>query len=319
MLSYTELSTNIFMVREPTKRPNRLNSLLIEDNEGMDSILIDSNYPFKYIDELYTRVKAPVRGIYYSHCHVDHTAHAFYHEQKYSAPIFCPVQEKDYMLSIESLMERVGFRKLGLTDSYIKMIKRYMKFKECKHVNTFNPGVDIIEYFSGIIETIHIPGHSPGQTAFIIIPNEGRKILYVADLGSHPYYGDLNSNLKRYYQSIERMKKIYRSDDYILIPAHGTIYTEREVDFFNRTRNKIKDYESKVLNALSKTVPKSIKDMVYEGVITPKDRMVDFIKDLYLLWDGGRIYHHLNDFIERGMVEKVEEKDLVNDKYLLIS
>ena len=35
-------------------------------------------------------------------------------------------------------MEKVGFRRLGLNDSYVKMIKKYMKFEECKNINTFN-------------------------------------------------------------------------------------------------------------------------------------------------------------------------------------
>ncbi len=319
MLTYTELSKDVFMVREPTDRPNRLNSLLIEDKIGLDSILIDANYPFQYINDLYTRVKTPVKGLYFSHCHLDHTAHAFYQEQNYRAPIYVPIQEKNYILSIESMMESVGFRKLGLNDSYMKMVQRYMKFEECKSVNTFIPGKDVIEYSRGIIETIHIPGHSPGQTAFLIKPNEGRKVLFVSDLGSHPYYGDLNSDLKKYYESIDKMEQLYLSSEFILVPAHGTIYIERDEGFFNRIREKIKDYETKIFNALSKNVPKSIKELVYEGVITPKERMVAFIKDLYLLWDGGRIYHHLNDFIERGLVEKIEELDLVNDKYLLIS
>ena len=306
------------MVRESSTRPNRLNSLLIEDNTDSDSILIDANYPFQNIDELYTRVKAPVKGLYFSHCHLDHTAHAFYQQQNYNAPVYVPIQEKNYITSIESMMEAVGFKKLGLTNSYMIMAKRYMKFEECQEVLTFTPGKDAIEYSGGKIETIHIPGHSPGQTAFVLKPNAGKNVLFVSDLGSHPYYGDLNSDLNQYYESIDKMEQLYLSDDFVLVPAHGTIYPEREKGFFDRIRTKIKNYETRIFNALSTTEPKSIKELVYEGVITPKRRMVEFIKDLYLLWDGGRIYHHLNDFMERGLVEKVEEIDLVNDKYILV-
>jgi glyoxylase-like metal-dependent hydrolase (beta-lactamase superfamily II) len=322
MLSYTELSTNVFIVREPTDRRNRLNSLLIEANAESGSILIDTNYPFGFIDELYTRIKAPVKALYCSHCHLDHTAHAFYHQEKYSAPVYCPIQEADYLTSIDILMENAGFKRLRLNDSYIMMVREYMKFKECEKVNSFEPGVDSITYPTGNIDTIHIPGHSPGQTAFLIKPNDeqhDRKILYVSDIGSHPYYGDLNCDLKAYHESLNKLEKLYLSDDFILVPAHSTVYMEKDDEFFDRIRKRIEANETKVLSALSQTNPKSIKELVYEGVLTPPDRMNSLVKDLYLLWDGGMVLQHLIDFQERGIVKKVEEKDLVNDKYLIIS
>jgi glyoxylase-like metal-dependent hydrolase (beta-lactamase superfamily II) len=321
MLSYTELSNDIFLVKEPSDRHNIINSLLIEETDS-GSILIDTNYPFGFIDELYKRIEPPVRGLYCSHCHLDHTAHAFYHQEKYGAPVYCPIQEADYLTSIDILMENAGFKKLGLNDSYIMMVRQYMKFQECESVNSFKPGIDSIIYSKGIIDTIHIPGHSPGQTAFLIKPhddNQARKILYVSDIGSHPYYGDLNCSLKDYYKSLDKLERLYLSDDYILVPAHGTVYIEKNDKFFDKIRKRIEANEAKVLSALSRTVPKSIKDLVYEGVLTAPDRMNSLVKDLYLLWDGGMILQHIIDFRERKIVEKVEKKDLVNDKYLLIN
>ena len=79
MLSYKALGTNIYLAKEDTDRVNTLNSLLIEDGSKARAILIDANYPFRFIDALYTHIKAPALGLYCSHGHTDHTAHAFYH------------------------------------------------------------------------------------------------------------------------------------------------------------------------------------------------------------------------------------------------
>ena len=323
MLRYTNLYKNIYLVKEESKRTNVLNSILIESEKKSSSTLIDANYSFSHIDELYTRVKPPALALILSHFHTDHTAHAFYHEKKYNTPLYGPVQEENYFLSLNSIMENVGFSKLGpqIKENYLFFANEIMKFEECEEIRTFNPNGEILEFSYIKLETIHIPGHSPGHTAFIIkSENNGqaRDILYVSDIGSHPYYGDMISDLKQYKESIDKLEKIYLSDDYMLIPSHGTTYLEKDKEFFKRIRQRIEKNEMMVLNALDKSKPKSIKQLVEEHIITPKERIYPEIKELYYLWDGGMIFQHLKEFMEKGVVEKVEEKDFLNSKYILI-
>ena len=323
MLRYTKINKNIYLVKEESTRVNVLNSILIEKDDDNNSVLIDANYSFSHIDELYARIKHPVLALILSHFHTDHTAHAFYHEKKYEAPLFGPIQEKEYFLSLDSIMENVGFSKLGarVKENYLFFANEYMKYQECKEIHTFKPDFDTLEFSSVKLETIHIPGHSPGHTAFIITSkNNGNKdkILYASDIGSHPYYGDFISDLKDYKESINKLEEIYLSDNFLLIPSHGTIYLEKDKDFFNRIRSRIKKNELKVLKSLSKTQPKSIKELVEERIITPEARIYPEIKYLYYLWDGGTIFQHIKEFADRGIVEKVEEIDFLNDKYILI-
>ena len=73
-----------------------------------------------------------------------------------------------------------------------------------------------------------------------------------------------------------------------------------------------------VLNALDKNKAKSIKNLVEERIITPKEGIFPKIKDLYYLWDGGMIFQHLKELIEEGIAEKIEEKGFLNSKYILI-
>ena len=321
MLIYTELGKGFYLVQEDTDRGNKLNSLLLEDGTNSRVILIDSNYPFKFIDELYTRVKAPVLGIYYSHCHLDHTAHAYYHQEKYGAPIYVPVQEKEHLLSLDALMEDVGYNALGLKEMYFLIANDYMKFQECKTVNTFNPGIDTLDFDTFVIETIHIPGHSPGHTAFIIkrkISNHSKKLMFIGDIGSHPYYGDLYCDLAKYRESLDKLETLYFSDDFILIPAHGTVKIEKDKDYFERIRERIKRNEQIVMNALNRTHPKSIRELVQkEYLFTSKERMHPIVKDGYLLWDGGMILLHFKEFLEQGIIKRVEEKSLLDDTYVL--
>ncbi len=321
MLNYTELGKDVYIVRENTVRVNSLNSILIENAQDSQAILIDTNFTFQFVDDLYARIKSPARALIFSHCHTDHMASGFYHQEKHGTPLYCPFQEKDNLLSLEALMENSGFKALGLADTFKMFVERYIKFKEAKQVNTFDPGRDTLSYETVEIETIHIPGHSPGHTAFLIrstIHDDNRKILFVSDIGSHPYYGDLNCSLKDYFDSIEKLEKIYLSDDHVLVPAHGTVYLKKDDDFFNRIRERIRNNEKKVFHALSKKNEKSIKEIVLEGIFTPLEKQNPYIKDLYLLWDGGMIHQHLLKFIERGLAKKVANKDFLNDKYILI-
>ncbi|MFX1394045.1 MAG: MBL fold metallo-hydrolase [Promethearchaeota archaeon] len=321
MLNYTQLYNNIYIVKEDSTRTNILNSLLLEEEKESCTILIDTNYPFRAIDLLYSRLNYPVKALILSHFHTDHTAHVFFHEQKFKTPIYCPVREGALLKSINDIMDSIGFSKLSLRDTYLMFAKKHMKFQECKQVNTYTPGNEIFNYSNIDIKTIHIPGHSPGHTAFIIESNkniEDRKILYASDIGALPYCGDLNNNLKQYRESITKLEKIYLSDDFILIPSHGNFYIEKDDSFFKRIRGRIKKIETKILNSLSKTKPKSIKNLVDERILTPEKEIYPPIKDLYYLWDGGMILQHLNEFIEKQIIEKIEEKDLLNDKYILV-
>ena len=89
--------------------------------------------------------------------------------------------------------------------------------------------------------------------------------------------------------------------------------------FFERIRSRIKVKAEKVLNKLSNSNPKSIKELVYEGTFTTLEefeQMEQMYKDMHLLWDGGEIHQHFLEFIEQGIVEKIEEVDFLNDKYI---
>lgn len=321
MFDFIDLGENIFIAKEKPKRVNVLNSLVMLDDHRGRAILIDANYPFDHIDALYEKIPSPAKALLFSHCHLDHTAHGFYHQQKYNTPLFCPIQEKDHILSLKTLMEDVGFIDLGLEDLYRMMVEQYMKFEECDSVLTFTPGKDVLEYDRFLIQTIHVPGHSPGHTAFIIksLANDtNRKVLYVSDIGSHPYYGDNYSDLLLYRQSIDMLEKIYLADDFILVPAHGTVYEERNPQFFEKIRKRIQKNADNVLDALRKKEPKTIRAMVFEGVITPKSRQNSLIKNLYLLWDGGMIHQHLQEFMARGLVKNLDNESFLTDRYILV-
>ncbi len=317
-LNWKKLINGVYLVKEKSNRVNILNSLVIQNNGLTNSLLIDANYPFDAIDELYSRIKTS-KMLIFSHGHLDHTAHAFYHQEKFYTPLFCPIQEMDYLTNLDKLMERVGFNKLNLKEQYSMMIKQYIKFQECKYVNSFIPGKDNFDCASFLIESIHIPGHSPGHTAFKISSknNKARKILYVADIGSHPYYGDLNSDIFQYRKSIDKLEKLYLNDDYILVPAHGNFYNEKDENFFNRIREKIDKNKEKVINSLSKEKPQSLRELIDQRIITPQERIFEPIKELYYLWDGGMIHQHLLELINENRVKKIEKKDFFSHEYIL--
>ncbi|TFG00695.1 MAG: MBL fold metallo-hydrolase [Promethearchaeota archaeon] len=317
MLVWKELIDGICLVKEDSSRVNILNSLVIEPKNHAN-ILIDTNYPFDDIDNLYSEI-GKVEFLLFSHGHLDHTAHAFYHQKKYKTPIYIPVQESEYITNIETLSDKIGFKMLNLEDKYLMMIKKYMKFDLCNNVNSYNPGEDNFQSRNFIINTIHIPGHSPGHTAFSIKSKDedSKAILYVSDIGSHPYYGDLSSNLTEYRKSIDKLEKIYLNGEYILIPAHGTYYLDKDKDFFNRIRDKIDSNEMKIIDSLNSHNYKSIKEIVEQRILTSADKIFEPIKELYYIWDGGMILNHLDELYEKNIVEKIKGNTFLDNKYKL--
>lgn len=319
MLTFERIQDNIDLIKENRRRTNIINSLTISNDTRTKFVLIDANYPFDDIDQLHETLGSAKKTLLFSHFHLDHTAHAFYHQKKYNVPIYIPIQEKDYLTDLNKLMEVVGISDLNIEESYKILVKKYMKFQECPTVNTYIPGRDNFEIGDIVIKSLHIPGHSPGHTAFQIENNHRDKgILYVSDIGSHPYYGDFNSDLDQYKKSIDYLEQIYLSGEYILIPAHGTIYREKDENFFNRIRKRINKNREKVLKALSRKKAKTLKEMVEERIITPKERVFEPIRGMYFLWDGGIIYQHLKELEKENRVLRTEGTNFLTQKFKLI-
>ena len=102
MLEYLKLSNNVYLVREDIKKINRLNSLMIELDQNNGTILLDANFSFDNITELYSRIKSKVLALVISHFHTDHSSRAYYHEERYKTPLYCPIQEEKYLKSVKA-------------------------------------------------------------------------------------------------------------------------------------------------------------------------------------------------------------------------
>ncbi len=320
MLIWTQLFDNISLVREDSARVVKLNSTVIFEKISRKNVLIDANYSIRNITELYEKLQNEVLCAIFSHCHSDHIGHAYYHFERYKTKLFFPIQELEYATSTEEHLKASGLSKFHLEDEFKERMFESIGYKDVENANSFDPGKEHFNFNSIVIETIHIPGHSPGHTAFIIrdVEKGDPAVLYVSDIGSHPYYGDLNSDISKYLDSINKLEEIYLNNDYILVPAHGKIYFEKNEDFFNRIRDKIERNEKKVLDALSSTEYKTIIELARERIITPAKRIHPTMLNLHDFWDGGMIYNHLKILIQQGVVEKLDKNDILKDQYKLI-
>ncbi|MBD3253915.1 MAG: MBL fold metallo-hydrolase, partial [Candidatus Lokiarchaeota archaeon] len=146
MLTYISLTENASIVKENTNRTNKINSLLLIDPTENTSILIDSNFPTKFIDNFYQNLKNPVSALLLSHCHLDHSSRVYYHQNRYRTHLLCPIQEEDYLLSLDSLLTRVGIKKLGLTKTFKIFTNEYIKYKKIDKIETYQPGQDSFNY-----------------------------------------------------------------------------------------------------------------------------------------------------------------------------
>lgn len=323
MLNYEKLEDGIFQVRSASKFGGSCNGILIKNIENSGNILIDCNFNNNEIQELYKSLNHELTAYYASHTHLDHVSNIHYYETL-GVKIYCPIPEDRYLKDINIFMKENGMVDGGVDDIFRNMIIQGLNFKHLTRCNAFKPDTKF-NYGKIVLETIHIPGHSPGQTAYLIRDKTGvrRDILFVSDLGIErygPWYGLKHCNLKDYRNSIEKLEDIYlrdSSDDTILASGHGKAYLMKQPEIFRNTLKKIEINENKVLSMFHSDKPKKLDDITLKGVYYPekhiKNLFTDFRK-IHFFWERYIIFHHINELIEKN---KLIEVDPEHKSYML--
>jgi glyoxylase-like metal-dependent hydrolase (beta-lactamase superfamily II) len=174
------------------------------------------------------------------------------------------------------------------------------------------------DYGNIVLETIHIPGHSPGQTAYLISNKTctRKDVLFVSDIGierSGPWYGLKHCNLNDYRNSIEKVEDIYLhsgSDDVILASGHSkSPYFIKQPEIFRNTLEKIEINETRVLSMFNADEPKKLNDVTLKGVYYPEKHIKNLFADyrkIHFFWEWYIIFHHINELIEKGKLIEVD-------------
>ena len=287
---------------------------MIKTGEKSGDILIDGNFSRNEIKRINTDLRAEIKTFFVSHTHLDHVSNIHFYENP-TTKIFCPLPEDRYLKNMNIFLKENGMVDFGVDNVFRDLIYKGFEFKNLTHVNEFQPGEKYI-FNKNTIETIHIPGHSPGHTAYLIRYNSEvkRAVLFVSDIGiehSSPWYGLKHCNLEDFRTSLRKIEKIYldkKNDNLILTSAHGTVYLTEQPYIFKKALKKIDSNEEKVLQSFNYDHPLEQKDVVFKGVYYPEKHIKCLnpgIREVHYFWEWSMILHHVNELVKKGkLVEK---------------
>ncbi len=231
--------------------------------------------------------------------------------------IYCPIPENDYLKDFNKFIKANGTLDFGIGDEFKRFAFKDLNFKELNSVIGFNPGAKF-EFKNITLKTIHIPGHSPAHTAFLIEYTSGkkkRKILFVADIGltkMGAWYGFKYSNLKDVRESIEKIEKIYLNDDYIITSGHGPVIFEKQPEIFNDLLKKINETDKKLLDMFDPNNPKGLEDLIFKGLFFSENYIKSRKEDSILyFFENNMIMSHINELVEQGKIIEIGSKQWI--------
>ncbi len=303
----TILSPNITLYMPPKKRFGGCHGVVLETGDS-GTVFIDCNFPEILLKPLLKSLGNKLEAYFVTHFHMDHTAHVHLIEESTTTKIFMPKQESHIITDLDHLIEFAGIDKAGLANVWRDFGYKMLKFKPCKEIEPFAPGQKF-EFGDIIINTIHLPGHSPGHVGFIIVDNiHGEKFLHVSDLGLDlfgPWYGFLTvCSLPDYFKSISfirNLKKDYR----VLLSSHTNAITQNFDACYNHITNKILQRENMIMNILKSSPGGLTLDQLSStDLIFPMSKLKPLEIPLYQFWQKNFVQHHLQRLLLNGSINQ---------------
>lgn len=311
MLTYEKLEKGIFLLRSDSFISN---GILIKNSENSENILIDCNFNYGEIQTLNDSLSNGICAYYSSHTHLDHVSNLHYFEDL-GIPIYCPIPEDRYLKDMNIFLKENGMVDCGVDNIFRNLIYFKLNFKNLKHSNAFKPG-ETFNYGKISLETFHMPGHSPGHTAYLIRDKTKSRnpVLFVSDLGiekSGPWYGLKHCSLKEYRDSIKKIEDIYLSDDMVLASGHGKSYLTKQLQIFKNALKRIEINEGRVLKMFDSKKPKSLKEITLKGIYYPENhlkRLPPDARKIHFCWEWYIILHHINELREKGKLKEIDHE-----------
>ncbi|MFX1374462.1 MAG: hypothetical protein ACFFA0_01500 [Promethearchaeota archaeon] len=316
-LEIKKVTDNILLVhqRDPPFFFSCCDGLLIlpKKNRNNSTISLDLNIEQKYV-KLLDNIYGPITDYICSHGHLDHTCHVHAWEE-IGAIIHAPSPEANCLLNLQSFYQGFGFNE----ELDYKIVKEFAKlngYQRCNHVNAFNPGVTL-KFDEYNIHTISFSGHSKAHIGFFL-PHD--KIFHISCLGFDkpkpeiegfgPWYGFKEASISQYIKDIKKAERFFLQNAKFLTSSHSYIVKNPDLSPFEYMKDKIKNNQKKVDNALKlldikelseNTIVSKLLDM---DLFFPKKKLKGVVFDIYRLWESWIIRKHLH---RSEYLRKIEE------------
>jgi glyoxylase-like metal-dependent hydrolase (beta-lactamase superfamily II) len=277
--------------------------------------------------ELLDREDNPLKYIFVSHFHYDHTGNGKMLKQRYGAqviahPLDRPVIEDPLMVTRPDMLERFGVSPkealadfnlepgegLGLSDP--EVVKTYWDFPI--EVDIEVEDGDSIEFGGLGLEVLHLPGHSPGHMG---LWNPATGSCYPADLLHYPTplgpypIGDA----KGHWNAIQRCKAL---EPTLFLEGHGLgaydkAASMRRILHLETQQRETYERIHAVLRRAGRAL--TIAEIVPETipVKVDLDYAVSTGKRMMRCFASACVQNHLIWLIENGQARRTTEGDLV--------
>ncbi|MDM8537586.1 MBL fold metallo-hydrolase [Desulfobacterales bacterium HSG17] len=309
MLTIKKITTGVHLVCSDSNMPWKCNGLLIRSDNGR-VVLIDCNFDDEELKELFVYANRKPERYYITHVHVDHVINVHRIETQ-NIPIYCPKPEDRYIVNGELFMEESGAPQYRVLEEMKSFLFDFAGFKNINKVNPYEQ-TDIYVFDNIEIKPIHLPGHSPGHSGFIVRDLKGneRPVLFSSDMGIEKigmWYGFKYSNISDIRSSLKMIEAIYESEDFILTGSHTEVFFRKQSQIFKIVEDKIKNSKMKILALMEGKSSITPDELVFKGVyykISSINKMDDINKKLYFFWEGYTIRNLMEDLEYGGFITK---------------
>ncbi len=297
MLTLTQLNRHCTLASPSRPEIWKCNTLVID--HGASLTLIDGNLNTPEIDNLEKLFGKPIKACLSTHSHIDHINHLHCLEKR-KIPILSPEAEHKYLLNIDLLLQAGGADNQSARAEMGEFIIDELGFKALTKVTAFAPDTVFTEDEIRL-QSIPLPGHSPGHTGYLITSPTEPDILFVADIGLDNFgawYGFAYCDLADYRTSIRKLQKLYDPQKQILVSSHNLPHFPDHPGNFDPILTGMIATEEKILQALNKTGGQTVTDLTFTGLYYPLQalkRMRGGLRKLYSFWEFYCIQNHLKD------------------------
>jgi glyoxylase-like metal-dependent hydrolase (beta-lactamase superfamily II) len=231
-----------------------------------------------------------------THAHIDHY---LYNNHFPNSKIFMHQADHGIAQSSEKYLEEFGFKEFWQHPEILPQVLEGIGYSTSR-IDGEITDKQVINLGATTMETLHLPGHSPGHCGFIF-PQQG--FIFTADIDLSkfgPWYGMMSCSLADLFESIDKLLDM--KPDYI-ITSHGEAVIKGDVS------KRLKEYRDIVFARQRRIV-----DLIYKGRHSleeiasevPVYVQLPNPKSIFYIYEQVMVLNHLKYLKEQGYI--IEDK-----------